>query len=317
MFSSMRLLYFHSLSKEDMKWPTTTLIEFRIHYLSSHSYPSFVYIHFGIVCRNCQWNATVWREWIITNENFNEKKKPRHMNMKHNEYCWWEIKYTELWEKKIHYIIKEDTSFCCRHFHTDGYFRILSVLFNWRRENVFKFATVEQFRPCAWNEYQPSPPKSFFNRIIGTNHFSKTVILNLLHSLYFGYYELKILYSQFHCIFTVRFLQFFIVFFFFSFNFQIFTGTERTNWIEPIPQFMQWLKKMRTVFSEHEEPNVKCHFDQKGFVSIPISKHKKIQLSTNKYQFQIKILFTNYRFGTKLYAIFRLAMNYYLKQKFL
>lgn len=59
----------------------------------------------------------------------------------------------------------------------------------------------------------------------------------------------------------------FYVFFFFLPYLQVVSGPGIYGWFEPIPQFTQWLKEMKTVFLE-QDANVKCCFVQPAFVSF-------------------------------------------------
>lgn len=43
-----------------------------------------------------------------------------------------------------------------------------------------------------------------------------------------------------------------------------------SGWLEPVPQIIQWLREMKTIFVEHEA-NVKCCFVHTGCVSTIVS----------------------------------------------
>lgn len=72
----------------------------------------------------------------------------------------------------------------------------------------------------------------------------------------------------------VESLTIFVVYYYFSyvffslkFHLQVVSGPGIYGWFEPIPQFTQWLKEMKTVFLE-QDANVKCCFVQPAFVSV-------------------------------------------------
>lgn len=99
------------------------------------------------------------------------------------------------------------------------------------------------------NSKQPSPLKTFIDRIIDTNHFRKTVIKSVA----------PFVKTYISIVYIIQ-IQNTIIFF------QVISAPGVSAWLEPVPQ-LYWLKEMKTVFIEHDA-NVKCCFVHPGCVSI-------------------------------------------------
>lgn len=130
-----------------MKWPTTTLIEFRLDVLSSLFLTLFVYISVLSVAIVSE-TATVWHEWIITAKNHSIF----HFNTNDcRSYLWIYRKILHsvqsqciLWSKNE----KKRQATAADILTPNGIAQYSVLFFSFRVK--WNISSVEQFRPCIW-----------------------------------------------------------------------------------------------------------------------------------------------------------------------